>query len=154
MISLRIGGKHVCIKKEIIIPIFMLVFVVSYYIQAHDLSPKSLAFPSVFLIILTVSSVYAAVKSVAIVTPEIEAAEKKPLLTKKVLYYLCTLTLFIISLPYLGIYITIPAFLIITMLLLRVRDIKTLIIIPAGVTVLIHLLFVVLLSTRLPSGPF
>ena len=154
MLSFHIRGKFVCIKKEVIVPLFMLIFTISYYWQAHTLSSKSLAFPRVFLIILFISSLYSIIKSVTIVTPDVEEAEKAPLFTKKVLLYFTLLTAFILLLPYVGVYIAIPAFLIITMFSLNVRSIKTLILVPVGVTAAIHLLFVVLLSTRLPAGPF
>ena len=87
-------------------------------------------------------------------TPEVEERENSALVTKKVVLYFLMLALFVFTLPYIGVYIAIPAFLVITMLLLNVRNIKTLIIIPVAVTVAIHLVFVVLLSTRLPAGPF
>lgn len=154
MLSFHIKGKRVCIKKEVIVPLFMLIFTISYYWQTHTLSSKSLAFPKVFLIILFASSIYSIIKSVTIVTPEVASAEKAPLFTKKILLYFVSLAAFIAILPYAGVYIAIPAFLIVTMLFLNVRNIKTLILVPAGVTVVIHLLFVVLLSTRLPAGPF
>ena len=154
MFSFHVGNKHICIKKEIIVPLLMLAFTVAYYAQSYQLSKNSLAFPSVFLIILLITSVYSIIKSITIVTPEVEEREDSALVTKKVVLYFLMLALFVFALPYIGVYIAIPAFLVITMLLLNVRNIKTLIIIPVAVTVAIHLVFVVLLSTRLPTGPF
>lgn len=154
MLTFHTGNKNICIKKEIIVPLFMLVFTILYYVQARNLTSKSLAFPRVFLIILFFTSVYSIIKSITIATSEITKEEKVPLFTRKVIYYFVMVTLFILILPRVGVYIAIPAFLVITMLLLKVRNIKTLILVPICVTTAIHVVFVVLLSTRLPIGPF
>lgn len=154
MLSFTVGGKRFCVKKDIIVPLIMLVFTIAYYVSARNLSSKSLAFPRIFLAILFMTSVYSIIKDIKVLTPEEAEEQANPLFTKKIILYFLAMLAFVLLLPIIGIYIAIPTFLIITMLALGLRNIKVLIMIPICVTVLIHLLFVVLLSTPLPVGPF
>lgn len=152
MFLLKMGIKRIGVKKEVVVPLMMLIFTCAYFFSAYQLSSTSLIFPRIFLFILLITSIYS-IYTCIVFLPSCETHEEfVPLFTRNVVFYFFILTAFVVLLPYLGIYIAIPLFLIVSMFTFHIRDVKKLIIIALVLTSIIHLLFVVFLQTPLPAG--
>lgn len=147
-----IGNKQIGIKDEIIVPIFMLIFALAYFVQTFGLSKQALAFPGMFMALLFVTSLFSIKSCVSILADDVTVSKREPLFGIKLIKFLLVLLAFTISLPYIGIYVGIPAFVVLEMLVLGAKDIKLLIWVPTILLLGIYLVFSAFLKTPLPVG--
>ena len=147
-----LGNKRVAVKKEIVVPLFMLVFTIIYFAESYGLSAHSLAFPRMFLSVLLLTSILVIKSCISVLASDSKASESAPLFSRKLIEFFIVLLAFTFSIAYIGIYAGIMLFLVIAMLVLGVREIRTLIAAPLVLTAVIHLVFPVLLQTPLPVG--
>ena len=149
MFSFRLGNKFIGVRHEVIVPVIMLIFVLMYAFSAYNLSKESLAFPGPFLIVLFITCIYSIAKC-CILRTSVENCSA--LMSSKIVVFILSVGLFISTISYLGIYIAIPLFLVVSMLILGVRNYRLLIFVPVLITAMIHYLFVEFLKRPLSAG--
>jgi len=163
--KMLIGSKRIVVKREILAPILMLAFSILYFFDSYKLSFSALVFPRICLIVLCITSIFTIKDCIIILNGKvceesfeehiegwITKEELEPLASKKTISFFICLIIFILSLPYTGIFLGIPLFLIVSMLLLGVKNYKTLIIAPITVLLVIYIVFVYILKIPLPAG--
>jgi len=164
-ILLRFKDKELMIKEEIFILLLIISFIIPYLIQIVELSRRSRLFP-IFIVVAISGLILIRLKNIVSIsksqTPienyDLKQSNKKEKnsLTQnsKTLFPLLSLFLLAISLNYIGTYIMVPLFLILTMRYYGVRKWPNIIFVSLGMTLFLYLVFGKWLIIPLPQGIF
>lgn len=156
--------KHIVeISHEIIVTILMLAFAIAYHFQTIGLSFQSMLFPRILFAGIAVTTVFTIKKSIKIkVADESEAASEMginksekiecSIISKKMALFIVSVFSLIFCLPKLGANLSIILFLLVTMLVLNVRNKLLLVLVPICTDLFIFGIFKLWLKVPLPTG--
>ena len=153
----RIKTKNGCleISKEIVVVLIMDVFSAAYFLSAKGLSKQSMMFPIFLLCGILVFSIMCIKQSIHFTvdqTASLSEDEPKFDFSKKLLAFLGLTLATLLLFRTLGSVIGIFLFLLVSMLILGVKNKLLIVLIPLLMDAFVYLVFKVWLAVPLPAG--
>lgn len=153
----RIKTKNGCleISKEIVAVLIMDVFSAAYFLSTKGLSKQSMMFPIFLLCGILIFSIMCIKQSIHFTKERtVTASEDEPRFdfSKKLLAFLGLTLVTLLLFKTLGAVICIFLFLLISMLILGVKNKLLIVLVPLLMDVFVYLVFKVWLAVPLPAG--
>lgn len=153
----RIKTKNGCleISKEIVVVLIMDVFSAAYFLSARGLSKQSMMFPIFLLCGILIFSIMCIKQSIHFTKVQtVTASEDEPKFdfSAKLLAFLGLTLVTLLLFKTLGAVICIFLFLLISMLILGVKNKLLIVLVPLLMDVFVYLVFKVWLAVPLPTG--
>jgi len=167
-IMLKAKNKRIIFNEEIFILFIIAIFTILYFIQILELSRRSRLLPVIITVIVSGLILIRIWKSINIVKnkPHPQSSENVSINQKekvekkdihkitKIFFPLISILILAFAITYIGTYIAVPIFIILSMRYYGVKNWWNMIIISAITTLFLYLLFGKWLMTPLPSGIF
>lgn len=153
----RIKTKNGCleISKEIVVVLIMDVFSAAYFLSAKGLSKQSMMFPVFLLCGILIFSIMCIKQSIHFTKEQsVTVSEDEPRFdfSAKLLAFLGLTLVTLLLFKTLGAVICIFLFLLISMLILGVKNKLLIVLVPLLMDVFVYLVFKVWLAVPLPAG--
>lgn len=155
MFRIRTKNGVIEISKEIIVVLFMDVFTVFYAVSTKNLSIASRMFPIFLMAGIAIFSIMCLKKAIhfkQLDSNESAAEEIGFGISPKLVGFFSLLIVTLLVFQFIGAWICIFAFLLLSMLLLGVKNKATLILVPLIMDLFIYLVFKMWLAIPLPAG--
>lgn len=163
MVQIKFKDKKLICLEEIFVIFIISFFTFSYYIQIIKLSRRSKMLPTFIVIVLSGLIILSLLKNILIISrkpasiKETDFCQENKINSsyseiKKLFLPIIFLLLFSISINYIGMYVAVPLFLLLSMLYYGIRKWGTLILISLGITLFIYLIFEKWLMVIFPKG--
>lgn len=158
MFTFNLKKHRIEIEHQVIVMLIMLVFTLLYFLESKDLSYEALLFPRFLFICIAITGFLSIKKCIRFVNlesgpvkAEAQAANEFKVSKKQIVFILLTFAV-IIAFSVLGAIISMFLFLVLSMVIMGVKNRLQLVLVPVGVVLFIHFVFQVWLSVPLPIG--
>lgn len=155
MFRIKTKNGQIEISKEIVVVLIMDLFAAAYAVSARELSGQSLMFPGFLLIGILLFSIMCIRQSIHFrrgPSAEAEGEEVGFGVTGKLVAYVALVLAMLVGFSYLGAVVSIFLFLLLTMLVLGVRNKIVLILVPVITDAFVYAVFKMWLAIPLPAG--